>query len=289
MFYIEHESDNFTIIDCCITEENKVNILSEVCNKSKDKGITRFISTHPDDDHISGLEILDDKIGILNFYCVQNSAIKSDSTDSFERYCNLRDDSKKSFYIYKGCKRKWMNQEGKDNNGTDRGSSGINVLWPNLQNSNFKDALEKVKKGESPNNISPIIKYSLNDGVTALWMGDIEKDFFEKIKDEIVFPKVDILFAPHHGRESGKLPNDILEKITPKVIVIGEADSSQLNYYKGYNTIKQNTAKDIIFDCKTHCVDVYVGSSTYEEHWLTDKNKSKSYGGFYLGSFDTHN
>ncbi len=83
MFYIDHNSDNFTIIDCCVGDERGDEILDEISLLSRQKGITRFISTHPDDDHMRGLELLDDKIGILNFYCVKNAAIKADDTDCF--------------------------------------------------------------------------------------------------------------------------------------------------------------------------------------------------------------
>ena len=48
------------------------------------------------------------------------------------------------------------------------------------------------------------------------WFGDLETDFMEKIKDEISWPNVDILFAPHHGRESGKIPKSILEENGPQ-------------------------------------------------------------------------
>mgnify|MGYP002660183284 FL=1 len=109
MFYIKHSSDNFTIIDCCIDEENKNSILNELINESKYKSITRLISTHPDDDHIRGLKFLSDNFSIPNFYCVKNEATKEDKTDDFKKYCELRD-SDKAFYIYKGCSRKWMNQ-----------------------------------------------------------------------------------------------------------------------------------------------------------------------------------
>ena len=42
MFYIKHSSDNFTIIDCCIDEENKNSILNELINESKYKGIEKL-------------------------------------------------------------------------------------------------------------------------------------------------------------------------------------------------------------------------------------------------------
>ena|SRR5579875_848050 len=109
MFYIDHNSDNFTIIDCCLCDDNEDAILNEIASLASRKGITRFISTHPDGDHIQGLDALDNKIGILNFYCVQNRVTKEDITTCFTRYCELRD-SQKAFYISKGCSRKWMNR-----------------------------------------------------------------------------------------------------------------------------------------------------------------------------------
>ena len=64
MFYIKHGSDNFTIIDCYMDETNKDDIINEIVEESKNKSIKRFISTHPDDDHIHGLKYLDDEINI---------------------------------------------------------------------------------------------------------------------------------------------------------------------------------------------------------------------------------
>lgn len=117
MFYIKHGSSNFTIIDCFMDDSNKERIMDEIVreSKDKDKDIKRFISTHPDEDHIQGIKYLDDRMGIVNFYCVKNEATKSDETEDFKRYCKLRD-SDKAFYIYEGCSRCWMNQDDKEKN-----------------------------------------------------------------------------------------------------------------------------------------------------------------------------
>lgn len=281
MYYIEHNSDNFTVIDCYLhDEEIKDSIIKEIKDVSESKNIRRFISTHPDEDHIEGLQLLDNEWNIINFYCVENEATKEDESEDFKKYCELRDGNK-AFYIYKECSRKWLNISDEE-----RGSSGINILWPKTDNEEYKKQLEAVKKGESPNNISPIIKYSIENGATALWMGDIETEFLEKVKDDINFVPVDILFAPHHGRKSGKVPNDILEVLAPKVIVIGEAPSKNLNYYSGYNTIKQNSAGDIVFECVSNKVHIYVGNSNYSEDFLNDEGMN-SYEN-YIGSFDIH-
>src|SRR5215211_6243221 len=39
MFYIRHNSDNFTIIDCSLYEENEEAIISELKAESADKGV----------------------------------------------------------------------------------------------------------------------------------------------------------------------------------------------------------------------------------------------------------
>ena len=284
MFYIEHGSDNFSIIDCNLDSEQKEEIMDEICKIGGSKGIMRFISTHPDEDHFHGIEYFDERFQIYNFYCVKNEATKTDDSEPFKHYCSLRDDTNWAFYIYKGCSRKWMNQ-----NSEERGSSGINILWPDTENTQFKEQLKIAKDGGNANNISPIIKYSLENGVVALWFGDLESEFMNIISDEISLPKADIVFAPHHGRSSGKLPSNWLSAIDPKIIVIGEADSTMLDYYKGYNTITQNSAHNIVFECNTGKVHVFVSNINYSVNYLTNEGCANRVNEYYIGSFDTHN
>ena len=283
MFYIKHNSSNFTIIDCFMDDTNKEKITNEIIQESSSKDIKRFISTHPHNDHIQGLKYLDDKIHILNFYCVANDATKEDVTEDFKRYCELRDSKVKSFYLHKDCSRCWMNLNDEEKN---YGSSGIDILWPITTNANYKEALNDAKMGKDPNNISPIIKYSLENGVNVLWFGDLENCFMDKIKDEITLPQADIIFAPHHGRDSGRLPNQWLKNINPKLIVIGEAPSETINYLSGYSTITQNTAGDIIFDCQENIVDIYVSNPKYKVNFLTNKYKPNNYNANYLGTLN---
>ena len=108
MFYIRHASDNFTIIDCCLSDDNDARIVREIKREAGGKGIERFISTHPDEDHIRGIAYLDQHMPITNFYCVENEATKSSASESFEHYCTLRDGSK-AYYVKAGCSKRWMN------------------------------------------------------------------------------------------------------------------------------------------------------------------------------------
>lgn len=279
MFYIKHASDNFTVIDSYLKDDNKERIVAEILEAKKYKSISRFISTHPDEDHIKGLKYFNDKVGVENFYCVDNEAIKTVETEDFKEYCDLRDGTK-SYKIFQNCKRKWMNDF--DN---DRGSSGIHITWPNTSNIFFKDALDKAKEGASPNNISPIIEYHSAGKAKFLWMGDLETEFMADIESDIKMPDIDILFAPHHGRDSGKVPESWLSQISPKLIIIGEAPSEHLNYYKGYETITQNSAGDITFEVEEGKVHIYVSNMNYSVSFLKYEDKVNTYG-YYIGTLE---
>jgi beta-lactamase superfamily II metal-dependent hydrolase len=276
-YYIKHGSDNFTIIDCRIPADRD-DIIEEIQAESSGKGITRFISTHPDDDHIKGLARLDDTLGIRNFYVVKNRATKPDDTVDFFRYCDLRD-SDKAFYLQKGSSRRWMNEADEE-----RGSSGLNVLWPVLDNQEFKAALVAAEEGYSPNNISTILKYSLENGVSMIWMGDLETDFMQAIKDNIEFPEVDIVFAAHHGR--ARMPAKWVAQMNPKVIVLGEAPPEYLEYYPDRDHIRQNGTGDITFENVAGRTHIYVEDGSYNADFLINEYMPDTYG-TYLGSIAT--
>lgn len=277
MFYINHNSDSFTIIDCCLSDDNKAAIIADIKRVRSGKGISRFISTHPDEDHVLGLRYLDDQLDLLNFYCIKNKITKEDESDDFKHYCALRD-SDKAFFIHRGVTRKWMNKED-----DTRGSAGIRVIWPVVENRDYEEALEAAEAGESPNNVSAVLTYRTG-GATFMWMGDLETDFMEKIANKVNWPKVEILFAAHHGRNSGRVPHSILDQLRPRIIVIGEAPSRHLNYYGGYETLTQNSAGDIVFECKGNKVHIFVSEETYEVDHLDDERMSGE--GTYIGTLN---
>ena len=57
------------MIDCNIADDRKSEILDEVKNLAEKKDIVRFISTHPDQDHIQGIEYLDE-LGLIRIFIV---------------------------------------------------------------------------------------------------------------------------------------------------------------------------------------------------------------------------
>lgn len=77
-----------------------------------------------------------------------------------------------------------------------------------------------------------------------------------------------------------------MDSINPKIVVIGEAPSEEINYLSGYNTITQNSAGDIILDCATGIVDIYVSNKNYSVDFLRDKKKKDKYNGTYIGTLE---
>lgn len=278
MFSIRHNSDNFTQIDCCLCADAADEHIADLKKQSKGKGITRFISTHPDQDHLQGIEQLDAEMPIHNFYVVKNQATKSDETESFKHYCKLRDDPAKAFYISEGVTRKWMNL-----GDAERGPAGVHILWPNTNNALFKDALGQAAAGDSYNNMSAVIRYSIENGASFMWLGDLETDFMESIVDEIELEKTTVVFASHHGRATGKIPDSWLKKLDPQIIVIGEAPSRHLHYYTGYSKVTQNKAGDITMECIDDKVHIYVSNPDYGLHKDFDDEGKSTYDN-YIGS-----
>lgn len=121
-FYIRHNSSNFTLIDCYLKDGydascRKDEIIEEIKHVSSGR-ISRFISTHPDNDHILGIETLDAQWKITNFYAVNNDIPANQDDASLTKYLDLL--KNKNYSIEAGIKRKWLNE--KDDN---RSSSGI--------------------------------------------------------------------------------------------------------------------------------------------------------------------
>lgn len=278
MYYIRHNSDNFTIIDCDLSEENADEIIQDIEAAKEGKGIVRFISTHPDEDHFGGIHLLDDTISICNFYVVKNRAIKEVETESFKRYCKLRDGDK-AFNIHKGCSRKWMNLGDEE-----RSTSGIQILWPDTANPSFQEAMAACDAGESFNNVSPVIRYSIEKGASFLWLGDLETEFMESITNHITLTKTTVVFAAHHGRDSGKIPDSWLEKLDPQLIVIGEAPSRHLHYYTGYKTLTQNRTGNITMTSDDGEVHFHVSNSRYKNDALRNDGLADLGSEKYVGS-----
>ena len=69
----------------------------------------------------------------------------------------------------------------------------------------------------------------------------------------------------------------------PGIVVVGEAPSEFLNYYEGYDTITQNSAGHITFECVSGKVHIYVSDQDYTVDFLDDEDMTDNYGK-YIGT-----
>ena len=77
-----------------------------------------------------------------------------------------------------------------------------------------------------------------------------------------------------------------MDKLTPRLVVVGEAPSDELDYYSDYETITQNTAGDILFETNGDYLDIFVSESGYskKDGMVKNWNHRHHSGMYYLGS-----
>lgn len=200
--------------------------------------IFRYIQTHPDMDHMSGLFRLSkqESIPIINFWDIDNEKVMSEQ------------DFENSPYFYGDWLMYQILRLGRDGNGNDvkvirlkRGASaqyyaddGISILAPTPE-------LEtKAKENGEYNLASYVLRIQYGDCRIILG-GDAEeetwKDIYENYSDD--FLKADLLKASHHGRRSGYY-QPAVKAINPKhtIVSVGKKPATDASHlYAQYSQV----------------------------------------------------
>ncbi len=248
---IEHESGNLTMIDVSnafedlkknefsLTTESKVlgNFQQkkspenpiDYLSKLNKKSIFRFVLTHPDMDHMDGLDVLSRKFSIANFWDTNhNKKIDNFNGSPYKKedwiaYQDLRKSSEnpKSLQIKPMQRGAFYNKNGDGSFG-----DGLFVLAPS------DEIIKNVNQNQGDyNDVSYVIMWK-NKGKKIIFGGDSHnaswKYILENFKNEV--SNVDILLAPHHGRSSNR-DYSFLDILKPKISLLGNAHSEHLEYY----------------------------------------------------------
>jgi competence protein ComEC len=225
------------------------------------KNIFRFILTHPDMDHLDGIKDLFDEFQISNFWDTDNKKEISDKAGSggynledWKFYKSLRDGKispSTRLTYFSSNSNLYYNQD------------NIEILSPTP--SIVKTCNEKGNWNDS----SYVILYTPPKANGGHWKiliaGDSEDLTWEHIvtnhADKI--KNIDILFAPHHGRDSSR-NFDFLKSLTPTITLFGNANSNHLAYTKYPGTrITNNQAGYVILDISTQHINLHVKNSEF--------------------------
>lgn len=260
MYYISHGRIHFTVIDCNLVDADKKKkeaILNELKAASEGRSMRRFILTHPHDDHSHGIKDLFKAVSIKNFYGVDKTVLKEfDDIKEIISGCNFSE-------IHGHMCRRWLNKDSEN-----KESAQIYFEWPDPENEEFIINL-RLGHDEVLNDICPVITYRPTEKITFMWMGDLSKEMQQEYYDRTLYiPDNVILFAPHHGREEDNMPDGLLDLIDPKLVVIGNAASKDIDYahYGRERTLAQNVTGDITFVQQGDEVWVYTERKVAERH-----------------------
>ncbi len=204
--------------------------------------IFRFISTHPHNDHISGIKKLFEAIQISNIWILKNEFEESGQEEDLDLYYRFRDceeDEKDGTRIVRPM-------EGASNNYWNEDK--IQILAPN------KKQISKAHDEDDPNLMSYVLLIHYGNCKIVLG-GDAGTDTWQYLATNYEHDLADItiLKASHHGRSNGYY-QPAVEIMSPEYTIVSvgkkpETDAS--NNYRRYSDYVYSTRwkGNIVFEC----------------------------------------
>ncbi len=235
------------------------------------KDIFRFIITHPDMDHLDGINDLFQEFNISNLWDTDNLKEISNKAnsggyniDDWKFYKRLRDE------LYKPCKRLTYFS---GNSNEFYNEDYIEILSPT------EEILNSCNFNKNWNDSSYVLLYSPPKKKDINWKILFAGDSEDLAWDHILnyhsekLKNVDILFAPHHGRGSGR-NYDFLNTLNPKVTLFGNASSKHLAYnnYKSNVKITNNQAGYVILDISEDRIAISVKNLEFARDFWNRRN-----------------
>lgn len=198
------------------------------------KALFRFVCTHPDMDHLSGLYRLhkEEQIHILNLWDSDHSFDKTDEEFNNQTRYDKRDwDTYKELRSSKSMPRVlWLERHAKAEFYHD---DGIYLL------ASTKELKKQAQEKDDPNNLSYVLMLQ-HGNFKAILGGDAPVEVWEDILSEFgdEFLKVDVLKASHHGRDSG-YHDKAVKAMNPTLTIVSvgkKPDTDASNKYRQYSS-----------------------------------------------------
>lgn len=252
--------------------------------------IFRYVQTHPDMDHMDGIEALFDKFSPINFWDTDNTKEMPSSRwqgspyreSDWKFYKRLRDakpeDDPKRLTLYSGARGQYYNQ-GSDGSG---GGDGLHILAPTKEL-----VAEANELDEEYNRCSYVVLYRTGEN-RIVFGGDSHDETWDHIlehhKDDVT--DIDLLIAPHHGRKSGR-SYKFLDTLTPTLTFFGNARSEHLAYgawaNRGLSIVTNNQANCMVVDASTSPMTLYVTHESFARRVNSSSYFSDSFKAWHVG------
>jgi len=231
------------------------------------ESIFRFILTHPDMDHMDGLDALANEFRIYNFW---DTGTRRDEPEfgegspyreeDWDRYVEMRDGNEEgvsSAIRQAGLRFAFANK--KEN--SQAGGDGLYILAPDAQLAN------EASDGGDINDGSYVILYR-SVGGRILLPGDAHDNTWNYVLTKYATDVANCSFmlAPHHGRDSNR-SYDFLDHIRPKVTLIGCAPSEHIDYNqwsrRDLEFITSNQTGNVVLEIFDGQIDVYIENEAF--------------------------
>jgi competence protein ComEC len=228
--------------------------------------IFRYIQTHPDMDHMSGLCRIfwQDDVSLANFWYVPN-----DRSRSKEDFVGSRFDWN-DWIVYQRMKKGIVQDDDEHvvitaERGENRNywnGDGVSILAPT------SDLITEANASENWNNLSYVLRIGFG-GRSAILGGDAEKKVWDSI--ELGWPEAlpcDILKAAHHGRKSG-FSDTAWAQMDPSIVICSVGKKPETDAYDGYKSV----ASDVLSTrfCGTITVTIWADGEVWANNSKGDR------------------
>jgi competence protein ComEC len=261
----------------------------EYLQKFKVEQIFRFISTHPDMDHLDGIKPLFRMFNPVNFWDTANTCEKNDfdsgryDPKDWAFYKALRDGTAlnppKRLTFYSGHEGKYFNQDDYGGNG-----DGIYILAPTV------DLVTTANKKNDFNDSSYVLLFGAYNK-RIIFAGDSHDETWKHILNTYNaswIGNIDLLIAPHHGRKSER-SYEFLSMLRPKMTFFGNAKSDYLAYpawnYRKLPFITNNQAGTIVAAFSNTAMSIYVRNEKYAKAMNPFTFYDKQVDAYYFGDY----
>ena len=255
----------------------------EYLQKFNVDSIFRFALTHPDMDHMDGIEDLFEAFDPANFYDSDNNKeMEDDWSQSPYReedwlfYKNLMDNKPdtqpKRIVLFSGDN---GIHRRKDWDGNPPGDA-FYTLAPT------PELVEQANENKEDYHAASYVFMYWSAAGRIILSGDSHNDTWDHIlsKHEKLVKDVELLIAPHHGRKSRR-SYEFLDVVNPMMTFFGNALAKHLAYQAWRNRklefLTNNQAGSMIVDCRKPHLSIYVTN----EQFARDKNPETYYSDTY--------